>query len=232
MAYRFTGSSSKVQFSPAALAGKTFGATTLAILMRRAASGANHEWFGITTAGGTQLLLVRWNTSDVQLWAINSGSLSPVMASTSIWYLLVCTRVAGATVPRYHIWDGTSWTHTAGTAGSVADTAAVPSDGLLAVGDRANGPALPFAGDIVACGIKNADTSDAGVMTLSPTSFATWKSFGFDWLVGFEAAGTIVNRSNPGVGDETSRAGVSLVADPPGWSWTAAAPKTGFLAMM
>ena len=55
---------------------------------------------------------------------------------------------------------------------------------------------------------------------LSPTDFSTWIAFGFDWLVGFEAAGTIVDRVTPGSGDETSRSGVSLVADPPGWSWT------------
>jgi uncharacterized membrane protein len=85
-------------------------------------------------------------------------------------------------------------------------------------------------GDMVCAGVKKSDSTDLAVETLSRTSFTAWTGFGFEWLAGFEAAGSpVVNRSNPGSGDETARTSVSLVSDPPGWVWApVATPVAGF----
>jgi hypothetical protein len=85
-------------------------------------------------------------------------------------------------------------------------------------------------GDMVCAGVKKSDSTDLAVETLSRTSFTAWTGFGFEWLAGFQAAGSpVVNRSNPGTGDETARTSVSLVSDPPGWVWApVATPVAGF----
>jgi PKD repeat protein len=78
-------------------------------------------------------------------------------------------------------------------------------------------------------GVKKADSVDATVATLNETTFSSWAAFGFDWLIGFENSSTLVNRTSPGSGDETARAGVSVVSDPPGWVWAASiAPVADF----
>jgi hypothetical protein len=223
MAYRFNGSSDVVNFSGAALVGKTFGAGTFAALIKRSSTGAasNAPW-GICDASNNNPMYWRFTASNILQFGGTGGfpteNTGFGWSSTTLWYLVVVTKPTGTAIPRFHVHDGTSWQHLVGNT-TIPNYAAVASGAKLSVGQNVNVGNF-FPGDIVCVGIKNADSTDLQIETLSRTLFSAWTGFGFDWLAGFEASGTIVNRTTPGTGDETSRSGTSLVSDPPGWTWS------------
>jgi len=138
------------------------------------------------------------------------------------WYLVVITRPAGSNAARIHIHDGTSWSHAAGT-GNSFDGAIDVADIIRVGASTASTPSTFLSADVVCTGIKRANSSDATVITLSPTAWASWLAFGFDWLIGFDSSfvsgGLLQDQGTPGTGDETSRSGTSLVSDPAGWSF-------------
>jgi hypothetical protein len=165
--------------------------------------------------------MIRLSTSDDLFWYLdptNATSTGSLYASTTNWQLIAATRLGGASItPRNHLNSGSGWTHAA-MSGTTSDPVAITGTSRMIVGRQGAG-SLFFDGDIVCIGVKKANSSDIALEALSLTSFAPWKTFGFDWLVGFDAAGTRTNVTTPGSGDETARSGTSLVSDPPGWSF-------------
>src|SRR4029077_16559463 len=130
-------------------------------------------------------------------------------------------KPSGSSPARFHFHNGAVWTHTTSPS-SVAANAAVAASDRLRVAARAT---PNFKADVVCVGIKNADSSDPQIETLSRTAFQAWRNFAFNWLIGFRAslqsAGVLQDQSAAGTGDEISHGGSpTLVSDPAGWSWT------------
>lgn len=229
MAYNFNGTADQVQFGVGALNGYAIGPVTFAILLRRttvsagspqvagldgSAVGARQSWHGLGV------------TNRVSFTCGTAGSVTnpaaQTLGSTSVWYLNVMTWAGAGTTPRFHLWNGTSWAHGPATAAMTPNASAVAAGDKVRVGTVGGSNFL--AADVVCYGIKKADTaSDAAVEAISPVSFPAWLSFGFDWLIGFQAAGPLTNRA-PGGGNETSRTGTTLVPDPPYWNWAPVTP--------
>lgn len=237
MAYRFTPTSNYVRFAPAPFTGYTFGAVTMACLVKRSSSGGSV--FDILV-GIIDAALNFWRTeltviADQLNMGANVTSAQPTAAvtGTTAWYTCVCTW-SGSGAPRLHVHNGSSWVHENG-ANSITATAAVGGTDIFTVSNTFGGT-NSLGGDVVCAGIKKASSSDVTVETLTQTAFQSWRNFGFDWLVGFDtslqAAGLLQDQASPGTGNETSKVGTSVVSDPPGWSWTggAAAPNSGLLA--
>lgn len=81
--------------------------------------------------------------------------------------------------------------------------------------------------DVCCVGDIKSTLSQATAESLDMLNFSTWQSVftgAGAWLIGFETIATQVDRTGNG-GDELSRsAGITLVADPAGWSWGATVP--------
>lgn len=222
MAYRFTtAGQSRVQFGIGALSGYTFGPLTFAVFVKRANTTNYHALLGIwNNAGSTVKDELRANSGasggDTIQTNPTTGTDYARTWNTSVWTLLVVT-VSNAGVPRFHFNESGTWTHAARTGGATTAASSVIAvdDGLFVGAPGPWGGEYPDA-DIVCAGIKKSDTADLAIEALSRTDFTTWQSFGFDWLVGFDAIST-----RPA---EIARNSVTLVADPPGWAWPSAAP--------
>ena len=222
MAYRFNGTSDYVEFNKAPFTGYTFGACTIAYLVKRGAVGSvTHPVMALTDSGLSGIRLYERLFFDTHQELAGGTSNAPTngVNSTTPWYLIAMTKPGGATLPRYHNHNGTSWAHGAMT-GSTADTTAIAGTDRLRVGNYST---VWQNGDICCIGIKKSNSADAVIETLSRTLFSAWQAFGFDWLIGFEAAGTLNDQASPGTGDETARSGTSVVSDPPSWTWGAPA---------
>jgi PKD domain len=223
MAYRFAGSSDFVEFAAAPLVG-SLDPVTVAIFWLRNPVGGGDTAVSFNSSTLTTRGDFRVASDNKPYWF--DGSNFPngpqVMGSNTTYYLLVFTKPAGSAVAsRFHVHDGTSWNHAAGTA-TVAPITLVSGDKLrVGISDTTFNP---FVGDIVCVGIKKADSADLAVETLSRTAFSAWRAFGFDWLIGFDSslvtAGVLQDQATAGTGDETTRSGTSLVSDPAGWAWT------------
>lgn len=235
MAYHFNGSSDYVQFAISPFNGATLGNVTIAVLYK--VSGGSPSLatpVGFGTASSTDIIVLLYTGGSV-LRVVRSGAASDgpgTLTSTSIWYLAVVSCPSGSgTPPRFHSHDGTSWTHSNGS-GSIGSDATIGATDKLFVGTRGAG-GLFFQGDIVCAGIKKANATDLQVETLSRTAFSAWAAFGFDWLIGFDtslqSAGVLQDQASPGTGDQNAISGTSVVADPPGWSWTVAPPAAPFV---
>jgi hypothetical protein len=238
LAYRFNGTSDYLQFGIGPFSGYTVGPFTVATLLKRN-SAATAQTMPVWSTNVPGLRLRKFfQATNVLRWGGSGNINGPTLTSTSVWYLIVLTRGSGTVTPRWHIWDGTAWAHSDGSTTSADVT--IASTDLLRFGKLDIGTPTDFlAADVVCTGAKKADSNDATVQTLSPTSFAAWAAFGFDWLIGFDtsltSAGVLQDQASPGTGDEISRSGTTLVADPPGWTWGGAAPttpKSGFLAFL
>jgi hypothetical protein len=219
MAYRFDGVDDAIEFAFAPFSGYTFGPVTFAYYLKRNQNTALDVPVAFTRSALNGRLYTRFNPTKNELQVAGSGSTASAKSVdlTSLWYLIAVTWAGAGTVARHHIHDGTSWTHE--SPGSAITSAADATIARLFVGGWVAGAML--SADLVCAGIKKADSTDLQIEALSRTSFPAWTGFGFHWLAGFEAAGTIVNRAAPGSGNEISRVGTSLVADPPGWTWSA-----------
>lgn len=216
MAYRFDGVDDRVIFNNNPVLGYVPGPMTLAALIKRGAATASLPVFGIDASSSLRRVSQRFGLGNVVSMAIGATAYqgSAVAASLSLWYLFACTWAGGTATPRFHIHDESGWTHQNATAATPGNLSTLTASDPISVGQVA---ATGFwNGDVVCAGIKKADRTDAQIEALSRTSFLVWKNFGFDWLVGFDDAGTITNEMGGG-GDETSRVGTSVVADPPGW---------------
>jgi hypothetical protein len=237
MAYRFTsGSSSRVQFGIGPFNGYTFGAFTIAAFFKRASTTDFESFvFFSNAAGGSNKLRLHGQPSSNGL-KIDFGAEVhnyAVAADTTNWWLAVATCAGTGQPVRFHLHNGTSWVHGSQSSGAATlGTSAIGATDTLYVSAPLGWGGDYMNGDVVCAGVKKADSTDLAVETLSRTAFTAWTGFGFDWLAGFEAAGSpIVNRSNPGSGDETARTSVSLVSDPPSWLWVPAlVPVAGFTA--
>jgi hypothetical protein len=228
MAYRFNGSGDYVRFNPAPLSGYTIGAVTIAALFKRSDVTGTDYAIAIIDSGLSGWRAVLAAEPGPKLSTVmnlgGSGATFTGFNDTTKWFLGVMTwGGTNGTKPRMHLHDGTGWTHSDAT-NNVSNFGTVAGTDHFTVGGPTFGGAQGFPGDIVCAGIKKATSSDATVETLSPTLFSAWRSFGFDWLIGFdsslEAAGILQDQASPGTGDETAISGTSAVADPAGWAWT------------
>jgi hypothetical protein len=235
MAYRFNGTTDKVEFAITPLSGYTFGPATLACLFKRTTAGTDDFMIWLTDSNGTTNRVGCYVDSSNAPEAFLNGSQSGsggTFASTTAWYIFVTTWSAAATTPRFHVWNGSSWAH-ANASGAIGAAFTVAGTSRIAFGARPT-VANPFVGDAVCCGIKKADSSDAAVQALNATAWSSWTGFGFDWLIGFDSSlvsgGVLQDQSLAGTGDEISKVGTTLVSDPPGWSWVASTINSNFLA--
>jgi hypothetical protein len=226
MAYSFNGSSDYVAFDIAPFNGSSFGVGTIACFVKRSSSTFD-SLVAITDSSFNELMMLYTDNSNVAIAYRGSSPVSSgiTVGNTSVWYLIAITFGAtGAATPRFHIHDGSAWTHTTGGAFGGSDLT-VSGTNKLVVGRASAG--LYLAGSVVCAGIKKANASDGDVETLSRTSFQAWRDFGFDWLIGFdsslESAGVLQDQGSPGTGDEAAISGTSQVSDPAGWSWAAPA---------
>jgi len=212
--------SALITFNIAPLSGYTAGPITIAALLKRNTLTPVHTPVKILTSGFSNRVGIALNAFRLNLGA-GGGSSAFGTASTSVWWLVVATWAGGAAANRFHVHDGTSWAHADQTSGTSSNQTIAASDGLH-VGGVSSGTGTY---DVVCAGIKKADRTDLQVETLSPLFFQTWRDFGFDWLVGFDASLTISgayqDQASPGTGDEVSKTGTStVVSDPAGWAWT------------
>lgn len=234
MAYRFTGSgSSNVRFGIGPFGSYTFGAFTMAALYKAASHTDQHDLIFVSTSALNAERIAVANgtggggTSKME-WANGASSTTgPSAAGTTSWYLIVATCPGAGSTIRFHVFDGTSWTHVNQSGGSTFSSTALAGTDKIFVSAPSGWGGNYINGDVVCVGIKKADSSDSAVITLNETAFSSWASFGFDWLIGFENSSTLVNRASPGSGDEDARAGVSVVSDPAGWSWTVSSTYNG-----
>lgn len=220
MSYHFDGVDDQVVFAKGAVDSYSFGPGTIAILVKRNALGAAQMFGGVQHVFGAERFLLEVESGNALRFGIEGFGHQPttpiVLGSTSTWYLIVGTNAGSGAKPRFHMYDGASWVHF-DSFGGQADAGTNSGDKLIVGGQISGGSYM--SADVVCIGIKKADQTDAQVMTLSATSFPAWQAFGFDWLVGFDAAGTRSDIGSDGTGDETSRVGTTLAADPPGWAW-------------
>jgi len=228
MSYGFNGTSDQVEFGRGPINGAALGPYTFAVLLKRNSVGVTKQIGGVFDSAITSRLGWGFSSANV-LRALSplGASNGQTLSSTSLWYLIAVTCAAGTATPRFHVHDGTSWNHAAGSANSGAITVAGTDRVFIGTGGSA-GPWFP--GDIVCTGIKKADSADLTVETLSRTLFSAWVAFGFDWLIGFdsslESAGILQDQASPGTGDEIGISGTTVVSDPPGWSWATTVPST------
>jgi hypothetical protein len=223
MAYRFNGTSDKVEFAIAPVAG-LFGNCTFAVFLKRSATSTFQAFIDIATSGGSDYFFCQFNNSDALRFFRNTQTLGPTLSSTSLWYLIVITAQSSGGFARFHVHNGTSWSHS-DSAPSLTGSVTVAGTDRLVVGGLAGSGSFP--GDIVCVGIKRTQATDLQVETLSRTAFSAWQAFGFDWLIGFDTslqtAGVLQHQASPGTGHQAAISGTSVVADPRGWSWGAAA---------
>lgn len=227
MAYRIATNADNVEFDKTPFNGYTLGGFTAAALLKRNTLSTLQRALFVSDLSFPYFAL-GFDTSNNGLLSGRAGSTRTVTGgspnSTTPWYLL-CFSGNGAATPRCHLHDGTSWTHSNGST----------TFGAVAFGSTHRVWLSPPSGwggeylkaDVVCMGFKKTDSVDLTVETLTPTSFSSWQAFGFDWLIGFDAAGTRINQGGGSGGGEIARTGTSLVSDPAGWSWApAAAPFT------
>jgi len=225
MAYRFATDAHTVEFDKTPFNGYTLGGYTAAVLIKRSTLATRqgilfisdlsfpYFQFGFTSGGTNDLMLASRTTAGGSPTVIAGLGL----ASTSLWYLIVVTG-NGAAIPTFHLYDGTSWVHSGGSA-PIGATIAFGSSQRVWISPPSGWGSEYFKGDIVCCGFKKSDSSNVTVETLTTTAFSSWQAFGFEWLVGFESAGTLTNRGSSAGGGEIARVGTSVVSDPPGWAW-------------
>jgi uncharacterized membrane protein len=225
VAYRFDGSDDNVEFASAPFTGYLFGAVTMAVFLKRNSISTNDMLLYFSNAGGSDRTNLRLKSSNVlSLERIGGGPAdsTATVTDTTKWYLLVATVAAGTSTPRFHIHDGTSWTHQNGS-NTIGDTTAGAMVGTDKLFFSQPYSSIAAGADLVCAGIKKADSTDGQVETLSRTAFQSWRSFGFDWLIGFdsslESAGILQDQATPGTGDEVAITGTTAVSDPPGWAW-------------
>lgn len=225
MAYRFNGTTDIVEFAIAPFSGYTFGALTWAALVKRNTVGGaqNQNMIAFTDSGNNSQLRWRFTAANAQdISGAGANAFDGSFASTSLYYIVAVTS-AGITASaiRFHSHNETSWTHTDTSA--LGGSVAIAGTDRLKIGTRSISDW--FNGDIVCMGIKKGDSTDAAIQTLSRTAFGAWRSFGFDWLVGFDTSlksgGLLQDQASPGTGDQIAITGTSLVSDPPGWAWAA-----------
>lgn len=223
MAYRFV-SGNRLDFANTPFLGYTFGPVTIALLIKLNGTVNENPFVAITnSARATARVGCRsfGAAGQPRLTLDNvANTVSLVSYTTGVWMLTAFTWGGGGTQPDAHINTGSGWGHHAFPAvvASNGSTAVQASD-FLTVGEYTS--TLHPASDIVCVGIKRAVMSSAQVeAAMSFTSWATWLAAGYDWLAGFEAAGTILDQGGTGAGDEIARVGTTLVADPPGWVWS------------
>lgn len=224
MAWLFDGATSDLKCSAAPFAGYTMGPVTAAVLFKQNVATVNRVFHGITIDAGTLYgALVGSAGNRPQLFInIAAQGASGAIASTTVWWLLVGTYPGGGGAVKLHYYNGTSWTHAA-AGGTLTDTA-VPAGAYIRLGGSGGAtPGSRLTGSIVCAGLRKADTSDAGVEALNMTTFQSWLNFGFNWLVGLKDLAPVIDQGSAGSGNELSRAGITLAADPPGWTWPVAA---------
>lgn len=221
MAYRFDGLTARVEFAISPLSGYTSGAFTFAQFFKRGDAGGTDYLFTLSdSASNDKIICFIGSDNVIKFYRAGGSALGSVaLSSTSLWYLCVFT-VSAAGVVRCHLHDGTSWSHT--NVGTLSGSLALISSDRMIIASAGGGSNF-FNADIVCSGVKKVEASDVQVETLSRTSFVNWRSFGFDWLVGFDpslvSGGLLQDQGTPGTGDEISKVGTSVVSDPPGWLW-------------
>lgn len=221
MAYRFNASTDRVEFAAAPLIPYTAGAFTAAFLIKPA-TGSIQQYVGVVPPGGGFRFTTGKNsghypTAELSIFS-SAGASGNAMSDAAKWYIAAVTYDGGNTQPRMHVHDGATWTHVLGGAAfNAAWTGIIQTGDVIRVGQLIAGSYSANA-DICCAGIDRANHTDAEIETLSRTLYQAWKDFGFDWLTEFGASGTRTDDGAAGTGDEVSRVGTTLVADPPGWS--------------
>jgi len=229
MAYRLTGTDPFVRFSIGAFNGYSMESDVMsaaALLKRRSATA----WHGIhvvddgTTSPYTYI--DEFNPSD-QLVGGPDGVTTSVQTfnDTTNWMIVGFTKAAGTGAGIAWTWR---WKIGAGAWSSEADTYSgrTSSAGSGYRHIIGNEPALGDDADfdIVCAGLIKSQLSQASFESLDMSSFSTWTSVftgAGAWLIGFQAIGSLSDNTGNG-GNELSRsAGITVVSDPPGWSWGA-----------
>lgn len=222
MAYRFDGVDDVVEFALGPFSGYAVTGFTMAAFVNSAALSSFRSVVAFTTNAGTSDRITFGTNNANLFFQVPPTSLRTGVAglSTSTWNLVAVTKAAGTSVPRFHFHNGTAWSHVnASGSGTVTDTTIATND-RLAVGGWLSGGGLYLSGDVACVGVKKTDSTDAAIETLSRTLFSAWMSFGFEWLIGFDASGSRTNVGAVSGGNETARTGTTLVSDPPSWSWS------------
>jgi hypothetical protein len=221
MAYRIATNGDNVEFDNGPLSGYTMGGYTAAAFAKRNTLGGRQGAIFIVNSGfsfphfefGFESSNAALLTASVPAAATVTG---PTLNSTSLWYLVVVTG-SGSATPRFHVHNGTSWSHSNGSTAFNSPTIGATDRVFLSPSSGWGGEYLKA--DVVCAGFKKSDSTDSTVETLTPLAFSTWVAFGFDWLIGFDASSSRVNQGSGSGGNETARTGTSLVSDPAGWSW-------------
>jgi hypothetical protein len=239
VAYRFNGglSGNNPQVRCSIGAGLNYqfrrSAQTFAALLKRTGFGT---WDGIFTidngSTGVYIDALEFNfTSQLSYWNGSSGAgelvwQSPsVFDNTSDWmivtYAFDAVTPGGSGAPHWVFKVGANaWDSDSAVGDSSTDATAAGSGYRFMFG---NDPTLADDAvmDLCCAGMYKGYLDSTQLQTLSMTDFSTWFNLfsGPDaGLWGFETIDSIVDRTGNGA-NEVSRNQVTLVADPPGWSW-------------
>lgn len=235
MAYRLTGTDPFFRCSIGAFNGYAMrnSAFSYAALLKRRSAGAWHGIYVVDDGAGTPAnysFPMEFNPSNqlaADLTTLNPFASTATFNDTTNWMIVgLCwdgTTTAGHAIWRWKIGSG-AWASEAVTSpGANATTAGSGYRHLL--GNEA-GLVDDADFDIVCAGAIKSNLAQATFESLDMLSIATWDAVftgAGAWLIGFDDISTRTDRTGNG-GNEASRSsGITLVSDPPGWSWGGAA---------
>lgn len=230
MAYRFNGADPQLYAAIGAFNGFTRNAPfSYAALLKRNAVSAWHSIYNIENgAFGNFMYPMEFEPGD--RLAGDFTTANPFM-SVATFNDIVNWMIVGAT------WDGSTnankivwrWKIGGGAWNSELDTS--PGSNATAAGsgyhhligtEGAGGDDANY--DMCCIGAIKSELNQATFESLDMSSFASWKGVftgANAWLMGFDTISLQLDRTGNG-GDEGSRSGgITLVADPPGWLWSA-----------
>lgn len=132
--------------------------------------------------------------------------------------LVIWTRATGTSTPRFHYYDGATWTHVNGSGTQAAAASSSTDRVVLGCKKTTNGGASLFLkGEMATLGVWSADTDDSGCTSL--VDFNNWESkANKEFYTGTSLidGGTMVDSSSH-ANSETARSTITAVQPIPSW---------------
>ena len=150
-----------------------------------------------------------WNGSGVS----NSAA---SQVTTGVWYLVACTKVTGAQLPRFHVYNYTTpgWFH--GNGNNTRTDSPAPTTAWIGA-DVAGGTSNDFNGAIQACAYWTSTLSDGNLESMVATK-SSWTALSPAalWVLNQDDVGTAV-QDEIGGADQTAITGTTVVTGNPDW---------------
>jgi hypothetical protein len=233
MSYRLNGTDPFWRASIGAFNGYAFRNSALsgATLFKRLSTGSWHGLHAIDNGStGNYSYMYEFNPSDqiaADMTTANPFSSTATFADSTNWIIMGFTWTGGTSagnwVWRYKIGAGAWSSENETNPGSNATTAGSGYRHLI--GNEA-GLLDDTNTDFCCVGLIKSNLSQASFESLNMTAFTSWQSVftgAGAALWGFETIASQTDRAGNGANESSRSGGITLVSDPPGWSWGAAA---------